>query len=547
MKSFMSKHIRYQRFYAVIISITISFMFFVVEPIALYATNVNDFWFDLHIIAPSLLSFFAISTLAILFFLLILYALSHVTKKSIIFNVGALVVFALFIIAYIHGNFFAGSLPTLNGETIDWGSFGAESVVSIIICLLVVALVVVAAIKLKPHAYIKYASFTTLAIFAMLAVSLFSTLMTTDALSRKEIITYATTQNINTYSSNKNFLILLLDAVDSLSFAEATKNSELYSETFKDFTYFPDTVGAYSLTRDSIPFIFSGAWDRNETDFITYSTNAYDNSPLFDKLHSAGYKMNFYDEDFVWHSDKAFQFDNVASHTGNINTWNLLKQETKYILYKYLPFPLKRFSMIDTLDFATTQSSEEKEQFAWDDLPNYDSFKNENPVLIGQNLFQFLHLEGAHVPYNLNEDLELVEESTYQQKCVATLKIINAYLNRLRDSGVYDNSIIVVMADHGNRVPVNADPILYIKGLGEKHELSVSDKAVWYADLQQAFDELLDGKKSTELFGEVSSSRDDRIIISIPFQHEDTMTEYVQRGKAWDSSTIVETGNIYNR
>ena len=545
MKSFISKHISV--FYAVIISITISFMFFVVEPIALYATNVNDFWFDLHIIAPSLLSFFTISTLVILFFLLILYALSRVTKKNIIFNVGALVVFALFIIAYIHGNFFAGSLPTLNGETVDWGSFGAESVVSIVICLLVVALVVIAAIKLKPHAYIKYASFTTLAIFAMLAVSLFSTLVTTDALSRKEIITYATTQNINTYSSNKNFLILLLDAVDSLSFAEATKNSELYSETFKDFTYFPDTVGAYSLTRDSIPFMFSGAWDRNETDFITYSTNAYDNSPLFDKLHSAGYKMNFYDEDFIWHSDKAFQFDNVASHTGNVNTWNLLKQETKYILYKYLPFPLKRFSMIDTLDFATTQSSEEKEQFAWDDLPNYDNFKNESPVLIGQNLFQFLHLEGAHVPYNLNEDLELVEESTYQQKCVATLKIINAYLNRLRNSGVYDNSIIIVMADHGNRAPVNADPILYIKGLGEKHELSVSDKAVWYADLQQAFDELLDGKKSTELFGEVSSSRDDRIIISIPFQHEDAMTEYVQRGKAWDSSTIVETGNIYNR
>lgn len=545
MKSFMSKHISV--FYAVIISITISFMFFVVEPIALYATNVNDFWFDLHIIAPSLLLFFTISTLVILFFLLILYALSRATKKNIIFNIGALVVFALFIIAYVHGNFFAGSLPTLNGEAIDWGSFGTESVVSIVICLLVVALVVVVAIKLKPHAYIKYASFTTLAIFAMLAVSLFSTLMTTDALSRKEIITYATTQNINTYSSNKNFLILLLDAVDSLSFAEATKNSELYSETFKDFTYFPDTVGAYSLTRDSIPFIFSGAWDRNETDFITYSTNAYDNSPLFGKLHSAGYKMDFYDEDFIWHSDKAFQFDNVASHTGNVNTWNLLKQETKYILYKYLPFPLKRFSMIDTLDFATAQSSEEKEQFAWDDLPNYDNFKNESPVLIGQNLFQFLHLEGAHVPYNLNEDLELVEKSTYQQKCVATLKIINAYLNRLRNSGVYDNSIIIVMADHGNRAPVNADPILYIKGLGEKHELSVSDKAVWYADLQQAFDELLDGKKSTELFGEVSSSRDDRIIISIPFQHEDAMTEYVQRGKAWDSSTIVETGNIYNR
>lgn len=546
MKGFLRKHKGI--IFSIISAATISFMVFMVEPISLYANNINDFWFDLYTILSPLISFFIIGLIISLSIYLLILLISKITKKPNVFNIFYLVTFVIFLIAYIHGNFFSGSLPTFNGDPIIWSDYMTEHIISIVICLVITAIIIITAIKFKPARIAKYTAFITLAIFAMLSVSLISTLITTDALKEKSVPTYATNDNINTYSSNRNFLIFLVDAVDSERFYKATKDMSLYKNTFTDFTYFPDTVGAYNLTRDSIPFIFSGKWDYNETDFTTYSTDAYDESPIFEKLESSGYNMNFYDNDFIWQSRKAFSFTNITGHTKNINRAALLKQEIKYVLFKYLPYPLKKFSKVDSIDFTNTQPSEETAAFAWDDLSYYNNIQENSIELTTDKIFQFIHIEGAHVPYNLDENLNPIdaEAGTYEQKCIATLKIINAYLNRLKEANVYDNSAIIIMADHGVNHVANPNPILYIKGINEHHDYQTSDKALWFPDLLEAYNELLNGKKSSELFTYVTDEHRDRIVIQIPFQHEDHMIEWVQTGKAWDEKTLTKTGRIFD-
>lgn len=535
-------------FCACILSCAISFMVFLYEPIILYANNLNDLWFDFYTIFPSLLQFFFISFLFISIINLSVFGLSKIIKKPSLFNIYYIALIIVFLIAYIHGNFFSGSLPTLTGDPIIWSDYTVEYIISIIICLVIIVTTIILAIKFKPVRIIKYTTYLTVAIFAMLVISSLNTIFTTDALKEKSIITYATNDNINTYSNDRNFLILLLDAVDSERFYKAVNEMPLYQDTFADFTYYPDTVGAYNLTRDSIPFIFSGKWDRNETDFITYSTDAFDNSPIFNKLQSDGYNMNLYDEDFTWQSRKALNFTNIDSQAKNINQTAFLKQEIKYVLFKYLPYPLKSFSKPDSIDFANTQSSDEKESFAWEDLTYYNNML-ENPIeLTNQKVFQYIHLEGAHVPYNLDEDFNPIdpESGTYEQKCIVTLKIINTYINRLKEANVYDNSSIIIMADHGVNHTANPNPILYIKGVNEHHAYQASDKAIWYPDLLEAYNELLNNKSSSEVFSNVSDEHRDRIIIQIPFGHEEHMIEWVQTGKAWDQKTLSKTGKEFD-
>ena len=540
---------KYERIlFSVILAAASSFMIFIVEPISLYANNINDFWFDLYTILPSTLLFSLISFIGVFTICLLVFIITKIIKKPILFDIFYLIFFTVFLIAYVHGNFFSGSLPTFNGDPIIWDNYTTEYVISIIICLIIIITVIIATIKFRPDHIVKYATFTTLAIFAMLSISLLSNIVTTDALKEKPVSTYATNDNINTYSIDRNFLILLVDAVDSERFYQAVGNTPLYKETFTDFTYYPDTVGAYNLTRDSIPFIFSGQWDYNETDFITYSTNAYDNSPIFEKLKSDGYNMNFYDIDFIWQSRKAFDFSNINGRTKNINRTAFLKQEIKYVLFKYLPWPLKKFSKADSIDFANIQPSNDKEAFDWQDIIYYRNMQ-ENPIeLTNQKVFQFLHLEGAHVPHNLDENLNLIdpEIGTYAQKCAATLKLINIYINRLKQANVYNNSSIIIMADHGVNHIANPNPILYIKGINEHHDYQTSNKAIWYPDLIEAYNELLAGENSSDLFTHVTNEHRDRIVIQIPFQHEDHMTEWVQTGQAWDEKTLTKTGREFN-
>ena len=43
-------------------------------------------------------------------------------------------------------------------------------------------------------------------------------------------------------------------------------------------------------------------------------------------------------------------------------------------------------------------------------------------------VFKFIHLEGGHVPFNYDEELNIIENGTYEQKLTSTLKVINSYI-----------------------------------------------------------------------------------------------------------------------
>ena len=90
------------------------------------------------------------------------------------------------------------------------------------------------------------------------------------------------------------------------------------------------------------------------------------------------------------------------------------------------------------------------------------------------------------------------------------------------------------------------NPILYIKGVNETHsEMRRSDQPISFEDLVNAFEDLRKGKSSTELFQGIEAPRD-RTIIYYVWNEEDHMVEEIQTGPAWDDSTIIETGNVFD-
>lgn len=538
---------------AFIIAIVSGFMLFIYEPIFLYATNVNDFWFDMYLIIKPLLTVFLLYEIILITFYVLTYLISSkLLKKDVIYHIIIILSFIVLMIIYVQGNYLISNLPPLDGTSIDWGAYSTEGIYSIVLIAVCTIVTIVLACIFKYEKIAKPITFISLTILVMLLSSFASVLGKEGVLKEKNVAEIPTFDNFSLASSNKNFFIFLFDAVDSTRFNEIMEASE-YTDSFNDFTYYHDTVSGYPYTRDSIPLILTGKWNENKTTFNEYYNDAFNNSPLFKKLKSKNYQINLFEDEYFWEHDGEYDVANTAKLNKIMDKTSYIKQILKYDAFKYLPFQLKKYSKIETMDFNICHIVPENiEKFDWNNLDTYTKLKNDPIEKMDKNYFSFTHIKGAHVPYDYDENVNLLVDNsgTYDQQISATLLIINTFINRLKEYDVYDNSVIILMADHGFDYYGSVgrhNPMLYIKGIHEHHDNMIkSDKPVSYADLIDMYSDLLDDKQSTDLLPNIDYKRKRRYLWYL-YTAEDHKVEYYFDGPAYERETMHETGVEYNR
>lgn len=535
---------------AFILSFVTSFMFFVFEPIILYSSNINDFWFDFNILLKQCLKMFLLIFLTLFFLCLIVYFINkYLIKKIKLYNICLIIGYILFIIFYLHGNYLAGWLPSLDGSVIDWSKTTTITYISSFISIIIIGIYIFLIKKINLDKVIKYSNYLICAIFIMISASLITTLLTTENIFKSKVTSVATTKNLNTYSNNKNFIILVVDAIDSKMFYQEL--NEKYEDLFDDFTYYPDTLAAYPFTRDSIPFIISGIWNENKTNFDTYLKKSYKESKLLDSLKEKSYELNNYDNEIILNDFTIPEFSNYKLLERDAHYLSFLKQILKYDSYKYFPYIIKKYTRINTMDFSITRKVEkEVDIFKWENPFFYEKLNN-NIEKIDKNQFKFIHIEGGHVPFDLDENLNKIEDGTYKQKVDASLTTISKYIKTLKDNNIYNNSVLIIMADHGynyetGELAGRQNPILLIKGINENHNMIKSDLPISFTDLNDAYQDLLNDKSSEHLFKSIDKNRSRRYL-SYNYTEEDLMIEYIQTGKAWDNETMEKTGSYYKR
>lgn len=533
---------------AYILSFVISFTLFIYEPIVLYASNNTDLWFDFKTMLNPVFKLFLIS---LLFFVIIYTFIKLISRKDKIYNVSLIISFVIYFASYIQGNYLLSKLPGLDGATIVWKGFFFQNLITTIIWLVLIFTYIITVKRFKFENVIKVSSKIVLVVFIMLLVSSISTMMTTKKMFMSKQDVTSTTKYYADFSYDKNFVILLIDAVDSQKFSKVLKKNK-YSNILNDFTYYPDMLSYYPYTRESVPLALTGIPNYNETDFYTYYNNAFDKSPLFDKLSESGYDINIYDHEFKWVTKKSSIVKNSVSTTKNIKLIPFAVSELKYVGYKYLPFAFKKYAKIENMDFSQSKYVNDDTPFNWCNIHNYDLINASTISVEKTKQFKFIHLSGAHYPFVEDEELHWVDEkdSSYEIEIKATIKLLDRYLNWLKESNVYDNSVIIIMADHGytwSDDVTRFNPVLYIKGIDEtSKKMRISDKKVSQIDLVEAYEKLLDGKNSSELFKNFPSDRV-RKCIWYNYTKEDHMVEYVQTGNAWDKNTLTKTGKEYDR
>ena len=139
----------------------------------------------------------------------------------------------------------------------------------------------------------------------------------------------------------------------------------------------------------------------------------------------------------------------------------------------------------------------------------------------------------------------------------ASIALTAKYIDAIKESGAYDNTAIIVMADHGYNGQVDETdrdvwmrpaPMFLVKGMREQHDtMQISEAPVSYVDLWDAYMRLMDGKQSDAIFDWKEGDTRERRYLRYSFSETDHLVEYIQKGHAQDLDGMELTGREFNR
>jgi len=535
---------------AVMLSAVFSFLMLVYAPVEIYASNIQDFSFDIY----DLFKYMPVlAILLFVFLVLIFFVLRLISEK--LYAISLLLFSAAFLATLIQGIFLIKDIPLLDGSNVDWNSFGKQRLITIIIWVVLFALAVLMFVKLKIKTIETITKSLGIIVLVFLIISISINLLTSPVILKEKYQTCMTGNNTLNMSKDQNMVILLLDSIDGQAFQQIIEEHPEYKEVFADFTSFTNTLSGYPYTTRAVPLLLFGKWYDNSTYYPYFIQDAIDESPLIHRLEEEDYDKSVYFEYIQRANIDYKRFSNFVPVERFNEPDKFCKMIIKLVGLKYLPYDLKKYCMLTSEDIyydtLKTNEGENLDYYNFENEAFYDRICNTDVTFSKDKCFKFLYAQGAHGPHIFEPDMSETEDGNYQKSVEASITIAKQYLEKLKEAEVYDNSIIVILADHGvakdesNEDWGKQNPFMLVKGLNEHHEFQTDDRPLSHGDMQNAYLKLLDGATSETCFDWKADYDEPRKFMMSGVVAEDEIHEYATLGHASDASELHETGNVY--
>ena len=271
---------------------------------------------------------------------------------------------------------------------------------------------------------------------------------------------YLTTEGEFVLSPKKNVLYFILDNCDR-EYVEGSlaADPDIFAE-FTGFTNYRNMTSKYSRTYPSLPFLLTGEkcyFDLPSEEFIR---QAYENGTFLPDMDRNGMDIRLYTSLNYIDRNAYSMVDNVTSYNSEalnvLSVPNLFKamvhlggyRDMPYLLkplFYYTPDPINR-SVMKTFPegyFTLTNN----------DFEFYDRLLAEK-VTVNKSFsstFRLYHLFGPHPGCYMNAEAEYDTTASQTDAARGDFKILSQYLRDLKETGLYDNTAIIVTADHGNQ------------------------------------------------------------------------------------------------
>ena len=284
---------------------------------------------------------------------------------------------------------------------------------------------------------------------------------TDDALKK---LVYLTGEGMNTVAPGKNTVIFVLDRFDIGNYNDLLESDPDVFSFLTGFTAYTDNISLYSRTYPAVASMITGVRNDFTGSAEQYFADAYGQSEFLRALRENDYAVRIYTAEYYGYRD-ASVLAGTASNLGSADGYAVTDRASlvKYMLelsaYRYLPTLLKPMIRISTASFSGLVT--------YDDVPVYEPddasvFKTVSGGLTvdgsgGQNAYTFIHLNGCHPPYRMDENGNAAE-SNATRAALGCFKLIRMYLDEMRRLGVYDDATVVITGDHPWAVNDHVEP-----------------------------------------------------------------------------------------
>lgn len=502
-------------------------------PLELYITNRSELWFS---VGDAL----KISGILTLVTAIILGGISALLKGKAR-DLFAAVIFAFSLCAYIQGNYLNISYGVLDGREIEWNSYLGYAIGDTLFWVAAFSALLVLR-KKNAQVFKSVQKYGSIFIILIQLLSLSFLAITDSGLFQDESKDYHLSKNgIMEVGSERNIVIFVLDTFDDTlmdSLMQANKGK--YEELFSDFVRFTDCAAGGATTAAAMPIIIAGQNYCDGMSYYDYINTSFNANGLYSELREQGYCVDLYTESlFVGETAKDY-IDNVVCGEEQINSYaGLAGKYSSFTLFKYMPHLAKRFFWVYTDEFSAFKSDSD---YVLDDADFYSALVSKKLEVGSKNVYHLIHLAGAHYPYTINEFAQPTEEATREEQAEGALYIVEEYLNQMKALSVYDNSMVIITADHGDSQNY-AHPILFVKDRGATGTYVENDAPVSHWDLTATLFDYL-GKDKGDTFFEIPKNEKRSRLFYLMLQERGNfyMQEYLIEGSLDSVGCGVLTG-----
>jgi len=409
---------------------------------------------------------------------------------------------ALAVLLWLQGNILVWNYGVFDGSSINWMTGIWRGILDISVWIAVLLLAIYGYRKLGKGLLI-----VALATLAMQTLSAMITLSSnTQVLRARDVVANLEGRTeVMRFSASENIVHIVMDGFQSDIFASILNDTKVrdFKSELRGFTYFDQHLGAYPYTQLTVPAMLSGKLFRNEGPVDTFIAQTMQGPTVINNAFAAGYEVDIAAPAALRNVYALGDYSNAfgIASSGHVSAQDIATIDaaklTDLALFRVLPHFAKALVYRDELWIfqALVQSDAFLHLQYFSDLAFLDDLAAEMSTDRDTPVYKMIHVMLSHRPFVGNERCEFDgrkqgsrDEVTTHAQC-GLLGVLNV-LQRMKDLGIYDSSLIVLMADHGAWVPVEnfesstqvdaltvamATPTLAIKPRDASHAFQVSN------------------------------------------------------------------------
>jgi len=445
------------------LALAFCFSFLIIGCLELALRFSHEIPFNISLIIPTVLLCFAV------FFVFLILVVPGLRGRA--FELVLAIGFAVLLAGYIQGTFLNWGLGKLTGDAVVWSDFRPQLAASLI-CWAGCIVLSVFLWRRARKAWRKLLLIVPVLLIMLQGIGFVSVVYDRSGESLlnergkwsgegdfwKTADEALTSDRINEVAADNNAIIIVLDRLDQEFVEEVAFEEPGFFDPLDGFTEFDDFITYNGMTFPSVTGYLTGHRFMYDMPQPKYFDFAWENADFMHAVRERGSDIRIYIERgqaYSRISQLAGIPSNIFEGELNINKRIALIKLLKLSGYRYAPIPVKQFFWFSPTEFIDTlELTDETSPYITDDFRYYANLKEKGlsvSGIVNESLI-YIHLQGPHPPLHMDENVQWVEESTLIEQTKGSFRIVYEYLRQLKEIGMYESSLIIVMGDHGNYV-----------------------------------------------------------------------------------------------